>query len=56
MPYIVCNVFENRYVSHLSHCGIRIIARNPQDAKRFDTEEEAERYAGDNLDVFEVKE
>ena len=54
MPFIVCNVFENKYVSHLSNCGNRIITSNPRDAKRFETEEEAERYADENIDVFEV--
>lgn len=55
MPFIVCNVFENRYVSHLSNCGNRVITSNPINAKRFQTEEEAEKYAGDNIDVFEVE-
>lgn len=56
MPYIVGNVFKNRYVSHLSNCGDVIITRNPQDAKRFNTKEECERYVRDNIDAFEVEE
>lgn len=53
---IVCNVFFDRYVSHLSNCGNKIITRNPKDAKRFATKEEAEKYVDNITDVFEVEE
>lgn len=56
MPYIVGNVFMGRYVSDVSNCGNTVITINGQYAKRFKTEEEAERYVDDVMDVFEVKE